>query len=350
MTLSLANARIEAQNLHAVLRTGVDPLEHRRRQHAAQRLEQLKSITFSEAAKKYIASHRDGWKNVKHSEQWTQSLAMHAEPVIGKLPVQDIDTALVMRVLEPIWKTTNETAVRVRGRIESILDWSTVHGYRTGANPARWKGHLDHLLPKPTKVAKVVHHPALPFAHIHEFVTDLRAREGVAARALEFTILCAARTGETLGARWGEIDIEAKRWTISGERMKAGKPTRLPSTPRAIEILASLPRTSDFVFPNERGRKLSDATMAAVLKRMKRVVTVHGFRSTFRDWAGESHVEVPARGHRVVPGARGRQRRREGVRAQRSVRQACATDGGRARYIDTKPGTTGNVISIRSAS
>jgi integrase len=349
-TLGLADARIEAQRLHAQLRDGIDPLVHRRATRSAQRLQQLKSITFREAAAKYIASHSAGWKNLKHANQWTQSLKAHVDAIIGTTPVQDIDTALVMRVLEPIWTTTNETAVRVRGRIEAILDWSKVNGYRTGENPARWKGHLDHLLAKPSKVQKVVHHAALPFSEIHGFVQTLRQQSGVGAAALEFTILCAARTAETIGATWDEIDLDAKRWTIPAARMKAGKAHTVPLCTRAIEILESMRALGGvYVFPAAK-RPLSNAAMSSVLKRMRVATTVHGFRSTFSDWAAEKtgyqhEVREMSPAHAVSSAVEASYRRGDLF----DKRVGLMNDW--ARYIDTKPGsTTDKVVQIRSAS
>ena len=351
-TLGLADARVEAQKLHAKLRDGIDPLAHRRATLAAHRLDQLKSITFSQAALKYIASHSAGWKNLKHANQWTQSLKAHAEAVIGMIAVQDIDTGMVMRVLEPIWTTTNETAVRVRGRIEAILDWSKVNGYRTGENPARWKGHLDHLLAKPSRVQKVVHHAALPFSEIHGFVQTLRQQSGVGAAALEFTILCAARTAETIGAKWDEVDLDAKRWTIPAARMKAGKAHTVPLCAKAIEILESMHMLGGvYVFPAANPKRpLSNAAMSSVLKRMKVATTVHGFRSTFSDWAAEKtsyqhEVREMSLAHAVSSAVEASYRRGDLF----EKRVGLMNDW--ARYIDTKPGsTTDKVVQIRSAS
>ena len=224
---------------------------------------------------------------------------------IGKLSVADIDTGQVLRVLEPIWQEKTETANRVRGRIESVLDWATVRGYRTGTNPARWRGHLGEVLPAPSQITKIEHHPALPYADLPEFMSALSEREGVAARALEFTILTAARTGEAIGAQWSEIDVDAKVWTVPAGRMKASKEHRVPLSDRAVEILQALPREkgNPFVFIGPRANGLSNMAMASVLKRMERTdITVHGFRSSFRDWAAErtnyaNHVVEQALAH-----------------------------------------------------
>jgi integrase len=256
------------------------------------------AITFRQAAEAYIEGKRSSWKSEKHAEQWTATLERFAYPVIGERSVADIDIGAVLEVLEapvsddegeaagPFWNARAETASRVRGRIERILNWARVRGYRQGENPARWKGNLDEALP--SKKPRVKHHAALPYDEIAAFVADLHTRDGVSARALEFCILTAARTGEVLGARWSEIDLVAKLWTIPGERMKAGAEHRVPLTDRCIEILGPAKAASELVFPGPRGQ-LSNMALLSVLARMNRDdVTVHGFRSTFRDWASEA--------------------------------------------------------------
>lgn len=289
--ITLAEARDRARELRRKVREGVDPVAERRRVKARQvrQIEQAK--TFAECAQAYLASHRASWKNAKHGQQWASTLETYANPMIGRRHVADVDTTAVLGILEPIWLTKTETASRLRGRIESVLDWATVRGFRQGENPARWKGHLDKLLPARSKVQKVEHHPALPYRDIAGFMADLATREGIAARALEFGILTAARSGEVRGARWGEFDLSARTWTIPAERMKAGKEHRVPLSSGATAILQSLPRLagSDIVFTAPRGGILSDMTLTAVLRRMGRKdLTQHGFRSTFRDWAGET--------------------------------------------------------------
>lgn len=288
-TVSLAEARQAALAARKLLLAGVDPIEARRAEHAQARLEAASAVTFKEAAEAYIASHRAGWRNEKHAEQWSATLTTYAYPVIGDLSVAGVDVGLVLKVLEPIWKEKPETAGRVRGRVEMVLDWAAARGYRRGDNPARWRGHLDKLLPARSKVRRVEHHPALPYVELPAFVALVRLQDGMAARALEFAILTAARTSEVVGARWGEVDLEAKVWTVPGIRMKAGKDHRAPLAPRALEILAALPREGEFVFPGAKARApLSNMSMLALLKRMGRGdLTVHGFRSTFRDWAAE---------------------------------------------------------------
>ncbi len=236
-----------------------------------------------------MAAHGDGWKNPKHRQQWQNTLTTYAGPVIGGINVALVDTGLVLKVLEPIWKTKNETASRLRGRIESVLAWATTRGYRDGLNPARWKGHLDKLLVKPSAIQTVAHHAALPFREIGGFMRDLAKMEGFGARALEFAILTAARSGEVRGATWEEFDLDARVWTIPAERMKAGKEHRVPLSDAAMALLADMPLVGEFVFPGARnGRPLSDMSLTAVLRRMERGdLTAHGFRYTFRDWAGD---------------------------------------------------------------
>jgi integrase len=271
----------------------VDPIEARKADRAQAALDDAKAITFKEATQRYIAAHRAGWKNPKHTPLWENTLAAYAEPVIGKISVQAIDTGLVLRVLEPIWRTKPETAGRVRGRIEVILDWAKSRGLRQGENPARWRGHLQYQLPARSKVRRVKHHPALPYAELPCFMAKLREQEGIGARALEFTILTAARTGEIIGAKRSEASTADMLWTVPAERMKAGKEHRVPLSGRALTILRDVTalETGDdtFIFGGgKQGKPPSNMTMASVLHRMGYAnVTVHGFRSTFRDWAAE---------------------------------------------------------------
>src|SRR5262245_36483069 len=292
-TIGRAEARNRAAGFRLQRHDGVDPIEKRRAERLQGRLDAAKEVTFKECAARYIASHRAGWRNPKHAAQWQATLATYAEPVIGDLSVQRIDTALVLKVLEPIWTVKPETAGRVRGRIESILDWAKVRGYRTDENPARWRGHLDKLLPPRSKVRRVEHHAALPYAELPGFLVSLREQEGIAARALEFAICTTARTGEVIGARWGEIDLLDKTWTLPATRMKAGKEHRVPLSARALAILKEMQahrRTDNaFVFPGAKlGRPLSNMVFLMLLRRMGRGdVTAHGFRSSFRNWAAE---------------------------------------------------------------
>jgi hypothetical protein len=239
-TISLKKAREKAQQQRELLLDGIDPIEARNAERAAKRLEEGKAMTFRECAEHYIASHKAGWRNPKHAAQWPSTLETYVYPTLGGLPVQAVDTGLVMKAIEPIWTEKPETASRVRGRIESVLDWAAARGHRQGENPARWRGHLDALLPAKTKVRRVEHHAALPYARLPAFMTELRQQEGVGARALEFTILTAARTGEVIGARWSEIDFEGRLWVIPAERMKAGREHRVPLSKPALAILEAM--------------------------------------------------------------------------------------------------------------
>jgi integrase len=289
--VTLAEARELARECRKLCTQGIDPIETRRARRAALRLESARAMTFEECATAYIAAHEVGWKNEKHAKQWPQTLKASVYPVFGSLPVQAVDVGLVMKAVEPIWIEKPETAARIRGRIEAVLDWATARGYRQGENPARWKGHLKNLLPAKTKLRRVEHLAALPYAEIGDFVTQLRRRDGIDARALEFAILTAARAGEVRGATWDELDLGGPHWTISAERMKADREHRVPLSDRALEILLDMQkfRQGALVFPGGRvGRPLSHMAMLRVLGAMGRDdVTVHGFRSSFRDWAAE---------------------------------------------------------------
>jgi len=288
--VTLVEARNRADTARRLLLDGKDPLDQKNADKAAQALQRAKSITFDECATDYIKAHRAEWANAKHAEQWTNTLATYASPVIGKLAVLDVDTGLIVRVLKPIWSTKSETARRLRARIESVLDSAATLGYRGGENPARWRGHLEHLLPKLNKAAKVEHHPALPFTEVPAFLVEIRKREGVAAKALEFAILTAARTGEVIGAVPGEFDLDAAVWTIPASRMKGKREHKVPLVPRAVEIVRELIDAGNaYVFPGPKpGSALSNMAMLSLLERMGRDdITVHGFRSSFRDWASE---------------------------------------------------------------
>jgi integrase len=262
----------------------VDPIEARRAAWQAARAAAARSMTFQQFAEAYIAAHQSGWTNARHRQQWPETLQAYAFPAIGALPVASIDTALVMKVIEPLWGTKQETAARLRARIERVLDWATVSGYRQGENPARLKGHLDHLLAKRNKARTVRHLAAMPHGALPGFMGALRQREGTADRALEFCVLTAARTGEVLGARWGELDLAAKLWTVPAARMKAAREHRVPLSDRAVAILAGLPRNGEYIFEGHRAHM----AMLKVLQRMGRGdLTVHGFRATFKTWASE---------------------------------------------------------------
>jgi integrase len=289
--IPLAEARKRAAECRRMRVDGIDPIEARSAHRGWKRLEAAKAMTFDACAAAYIAAHNASWRNAKHREQWRNTLSSYAGPVFGSLPVQSIDVGLVMKALEPIWHTKPETASRLRGRIEAVLDWATVRSYRNGENPARWRGHLDKLLPARSKVHKVKHHPALPYNEMADFTSALQNQEGVAARALEFLILTAARTGEVISAPWDEVDLDGKLWVVAPARMKAGREHRVPLSVAAMGVLEQMKeiRESEFVFAGgKRGKPLSNMAMLAVLKRMGRGdLTTHGFRSTFRDWAAE---------------------------------------------------------------
>ncbi|MFC0134293.1 integrase [Massilia eurypsychrophila] len=289
-TVTLSEARAKAKSCRTLLLAGRDPLDERKATQLVDALERAKMITFDQCATAYIAAHRGSWKSAKHAAQWESTLATYAGPIIGAMPVAAVDTALVVKVLSPIWQEKTETATRLRGRIESVLDWATVSKYRIGENPARWRGHLDNLLADPNKVSKVEHHPALPWQELSGFIAELQTREGVAARAVEFAILTATRSGEVRGATWGEIDMQAAVWTIPAERMKAGREHRVPLSSGAIGLLRRASGREGIIFPGRGvGTSMSDMSLTAVLRRMGRNdITIHGFRSTFRDWCSES--------------------------------------------------------------
>ncbi len=289
--VSLSQARKLAEECRQLLAGGRDPIEIRRARRAEAATESAKVMTFEACAKAFIGAHEASWRNPKHRQQWTNTLATYVISVFGKLPVQAIDTGLVMQVLEPLWSKKPETASRVRGRIEAILDWAKVRGYREGENPARWRGHLNHLLPAKSKVRRVRHHPALPYADIPDLMPALREQTSIAARALEFLILTGTRTSETLKTTWDEIDLVRKVWTIPAERMKAGKEQRVPLSSAALDVLETVQnyRMNDFVFPGLKpGQPLSQMALLMLLRRMGYGnITSHGFRSTLRDWAAE---------------------------------------------------------------
>ena len=287
--VTMAGAREAARAAREKIAAGIDPVEERRAAKNALMLAQSSAKTFEQCAAAYLAEREAGWKNAKHAAQWQSTLATYAYPVIGKLPARDIGLSHVLDVLRPIWTTKTETASRVRGRVEAVLDWARVSGYRTADNPARWRGHLDKVLPAPAKVAKVGHHEALPIDHVGAFMRDLRAQAGVAAKALEFTILTAARSGEVRGATWGEIDLDAATWTVPSSRMKAGREHRVALSRQAVDLLKSMVQGNpdEVVFKAPRGGPFSDMAMTTVMRRMKVDAVPHGFRSTFRDWAAE---------------------------------------------------------------
>lgn len=285
--VTLIKAREKAAEYRQQVRDGIDPIDSARQALAAVKLERARRLTFGQCCEKYMDAHRDGWRNAKHAAQWQSTLDTYCASLLP-LPVAEIDTALVIKALEPIWTTKTETATRVRQRIEAVLNWATAREFRTGENPARWRGHLDKLLPKPTKLKNVEHRAALPYNEAGAFMTELRQQKGLGALALELQILTACRPGEVAGARWAEFDLDAATWTIPGERMKAGKEHRVPLSVPAVALLRELPRVNAFVFPGtKKGQSLTTAAMLKALRTARPGFDAHGFRSTFRDWAAD---------------------------------------------------------------
>jgi integrase len=286
----LEEARDRARKARQQLRDGADPIAAKREQRALARLEAARAVTFESASRQYFDKHEAKWTNARHRQQFLATLEQHVFPTIGELPVAMIDTAAVLSVVEPIWIDKHKTAARIRIRIENVLDWATVRGFRTGDNPARWKGHLAEVLPSKGHLGKVVHHKALPYADVPSFVAVLSKQQGVAARALEFLILCAARTSEVIEARWSEIDLKTKTWLVPAERMKSRKPHRVSLSDRAVQILKSLPReggADSLLFVGSRADGgLHKMALPNLLKDAD--ATVHGFRASFRTWAAES--------------------------------------------------------------
>ncbi|KLU20254.1 integrase [Caballeronia mineralivorans PML1(12)] len=335
--VTLEQARTARNEHQAAVARGDDPSVLRKQDKARSKIDAARSMTFKQCASKYIEAHEGTWRNVKHTQQWTNTLTTYAYPIIGALRPKDIDTDLVLRVLKPIWLTKNETATRLRGRIENILDAAKVQGLRDGENPARWTGHLDHLLAAPSKVQKPKHHSALPYPEMAAFAKLLQASAGTAARALQFTILTATRTNETLGATWAELDLSVPIWTIPAERMKAKRDHRVPLSQAAVDLLNSLPTkgSEGVVFEGAKeGRPLSNMALLAVLKRMKRSdLTTHGFRSTLRDWTSEctafpSEVAEMALAHAIRDKTESAYRRGDLFDKRRALMQAWAD------YID----------------
>ena len=299
--VTLAQARERARTARDQIHAGADPIQARQKARSAAVAASAKAKTFDQCVEAFMKAKSSEWKNAKHQAQWQSTLDTHAKPVIGKVLVQDVDLAQVLTVLEPIWQTTTETASRLRGRLETVLDWATARGYRTGDNPARWRGHLDQLLARPRKIKQVKHQPAVRVEDAGAFMVDLRKIDGMSARGLEFAVLTAARSGEARGARWSEIDLQAKIWTVPAERMKAKKEHRVALSKQAINLLTALPRMegADLLFPGRKPQEpLSDMSFTACMRRMGyrdaagRMCVPHGCRSTFRDWASE-HTNYP---------------------------------------------------------
>jgi integrase len=346
-TVSLELAREKARACRLLLLDNIDPLDHRNAERAARAAAKAKALIFKEAAAAYHAQHEGKWRNRKHAAQFLSTLKTYAYPVLGNMAVADIDTPAVLRAVESIWREKTETASRVRGRIEAVLDWATVRGYRSGDNPARWKGHLSEVLPGRGQIAKPVHHAALLWRDVPSFMAELQQREGTAARALEFGILTAARTGEVIGAHWGEINGDI--WTIPAGRMKGGREHRVALSARAVELLRSLPTEEGnrhvFIGPRA-GSGLSNMSLTAVLRRMgRRDITVHGFRSSFRDWAAETthhpnHVVEMALAHVVGDKVEAAYRRGDLLSKRRQLAESWA------RYC-MNPAPAGHVVPMR---
>jgi integrase len=295
--VTLAQAKEKARATRALLDRGIDPVEAGQASRRKLIADQLVLMTFSQAATTYIDTHEASWRNAKHAQQWRNTIEKYAVPVIGQMPVRDVGLPDILSILEPIWRTKTETANRLRGRMESVLDWANAKGFRGEGNPARWRGLLDKLLPSPNKIAKIDHHRALPYAELPAFMKILATQEGIGARALEFAILTGCRSGEVRGAKWAEFDLEEGVWTIPADRMKMGKEHRVPLSGTALAIILKQKEQAfcDYVFPStvgskqpdSQGKPLSDMTLSAVLRRMKVAAVPHGFRSTFRDWCAE---------------------------------------------------------------
>jgi integrase len=348
----LSDARAKALDAGRLRHEGIDPIEARKAERMRARLAAAKAMTFGQCAENYIKAHRPGWRNGKHVAQWEATLARYAGPVIGALPVQAVDTSLVLKVLEP----KPDTASRLRGRIEAVLDWAKVRGYRSGDNPARWRGHLDKLLPARAKLRKIRHHTALPYRELPSFLIGLHEQEGISPRALEFTILTAARTGETIGARWNEFDLLDRIWTVPAGRMKVGREHRVPLSARTLAILEGMQahRSADegFVFPGRKpGKPLSNMAFLMLLRSMGHGdLTTHGFRSSFRDWVAErtnfpSEVAEMALAHTVSDKTVAAYNRSDLFDRRRRLMQQWAT-------FCTAPAqaTATNVASIRQTS
>ncbi|HEY9224535.1 MAG TPA: integrase arm-type DNA-binding domain-containing protein [Variovorax sp.] len=296
----LAQARERAREAHKLVDAGEDPIEARDALKKAAAASQARALTFKVACERFIAVKESEWLNPKHRQQWENTLKQYAEPVIGHMDVAGIGQDEVLRVLDPIWRTKTETASRLRGRIEQVLDWAKTRGHRQGENPAAWRGHLDKLLPKPEKIAKVKHHAAVSVSQAAVAVTAIKGIEGVSAQALLFQVLTAGRSGEIRGARWSEVDLDARQWDVPAERMKAKRPHRVPLSQQAVDLIKAMPRHEgcDLIFPGRKMQPLSDMSLTACMRRLNlkdaggRVCVPHGFRSTFRDWAAE-HTHYP---------------------------------------------------------
>ncbi|MEL6735962.1 MAG: tyrosine-type recombinase/integrase [Pseudomonadota bacterium] len=364
--VSLADAKEKAREFKAKIRNGIDPIEERKAQRSALVAEQLRSLTFATAVDRYLDAKLDEYENPKHRQQWRNTLKSYAIPALGNMLVQDITVQDVLRALQPIWHTKTETASRVRGRVEAVLNWATVSGHRTGDNPARWAGNLKELLPAPSKIAKETNHPALQIDDVPSWLNRLRQMDGMGRYALEFSLLTASRSQEVRGALWEEIDLDKALWIIPASRMKMSREHRVPLSTAAVELLEQVPRFagSEYVFPAPRGGKLSDMTLSAAMKRLHqaeekagghgfvdrvsgRPAVPHGLRSTFRDWVGErtgfpGDLAEMALAHKVASDVEAAYRRGQMTDKRRPLMQAWAD-------FCTGVEAEGNVLSFEGA-
>lgn len=358
--VSLAVARERAREAKDQIRSGMDPVAERKAARAALVAVQRRGLTFAKATERFLDTRLEGFRNEKHKAQWRNTLEAYALPTLGPMLVEEIGVQDILRVLEPIWKSKNETASRLRGRIEAVLSWATVAGHRSGDNPARWAGNLKQLLPAASKSARTNHHPALTLGDAPRWFGALRERDGIGSRALEFLALTAARSKEVRGATWHEIDLVEGMWTIPAARMKAEREHRVPLVPQALDILSALPRFAGIplVFPAVRGGMLSDMTLSATMKRIHetdirmggsgfvdrisgRPAVPHGLRSTFRDWVAE-RTEYPgelaeaALAHRIPNAVEAAYRRSDMIEKRRRMMKAWA----RLLYGNPEPNST----------
>jgi len=346
--VTLKMARERADEYRDMVWKGLDPIEEKRKRVLEARAALSSRMSFEDCMTRYIDAHKASWRNDKHTAQWTSTLNTYTDPLM-KLPVADIDTGLVLQCIEPIWTTKTETATRVRQRIEAILDWATARKYRKGENPARWRGHLDKLLPKPTKLKKVVHRAALDYQQASTFMAKLREVDSMAARALELQILTATRPGEVVGATWSEFDLKGKVWVIPAERMKANKEHTIPLSPQAVKLLKEIPRVTEFVFPGVKLDKcMTTAAAMNLLKKIEPGITAHGFRSTFRDWAADQtgyarEVIEHALAHQLKDKAEAAYFRSDMIEKRTRLMNDWA------KFCDFIPAETDNVTPIRGA-
>lgn len=351
LAVPLKRAREKAAECRGMLADGRDPIDTKRQRQTAQRVEKAQLLTFGQCCERYIAAHEASWRNAKHRQQWESTLTTYAAE-LRPLPVGAITTDLVVKVLEPIWTTKTETATRTRQRIEAVLDWATVRQFRKGDNPARWRGHLDHLLPAPAKVRKVEHQAAMPFGDMPAFMAALRLRRGVSARLLELVILTACRVGEAAAAEWSEINLDAATWTIPGARMKAGKEHRVALSPAAVALLEGLPKGGRYVFPGT-GKRVQPMNPESARKLLQKDmehtgITVHGFRSAFRDWAAErtsfpAEVVEMALAHAIESKVEAAYRRGDLFAKRAKLMEAWAG------YLAVVPASSANVTPIKKS-